>query len=332
MENHQKKLSKNKIRAIIVAAISCMVAIALIVTNYFIPVKYLASYMVSSKNSAEEGVMRVRFIDVGYGDCTVIELPDGKNMLIDGGDGSSKNTARILKFLNKSGIKTLDYLVCTSVNAEHCGGLAEIIQYKKVNRIFMPYCTNTFITKEYRNFVGAANSCGAEIKIAEYGNGEQNEEAEYYFTFLSPSVHTSPDGEYAGLNSNPTSVQAKNDASAVLWLEYAGTNFLIASDVTDKAINRLCDAYLLTTDFIVNLYDCDVIKVPNHGNSSSACARLYDLTNPQSAVISVGENGLGCPSLEAISNAVNYVGEKIYRTDENGTVTFEVTKYGYSLI
>lgn len=331
MGNKQEKLSKTKLRTIIVAAISGVIALALIITNFFVPVKYIASYMVSGKNRAAEGIMRVRLVDVGYGDCTIIELPDGRNMLIDGGNGNNKNTAQILKFLNKSSIKTIDYLICTSVNAEHCGGLAEIIQYKKVRTIFMPYCTNTYITNEYRNFINAANLCGAEIKICEYGEGEENAEYGYYFTFLSPSAHTAPEGEYANLNSNPTSVQAKNDASAVVWLEYSGTDFLIAGDATDKVLNSLCDSYVLTPDYAVNLYDCNVIKMPNHGNANSACARLYDLTQPEYAVVSVGENGLGCPSVEAISNAVNYAGENFYRTDNSGTVTFEVTNEGYAI-
>ena len=77
MEEKKRKLSKGRIRAIIVAAISIAVALALIITNFFVPVKYLGSYMVVRNKGAAEGVMRVRFVDVGFGDCTIIELPDG---------------------------------------------------------------------------------------------------------------------------------------------------------------------------------------------------------------------------------------------------------------
>ncbi|MDE7306313.1 MAG: MBL fold metallo-hydrolase [Clostridia bacterium] len=339
MEQKKKKLSKGKIRAIIVAAVSCAVALALIITNFFVPVKYLASYFVLHNKGAAEGVMRVRFVDVGYGDCTIVELPDGKNMLIDCGDGRSVNQKRILKFLNQCDIDTIDYLVCTSVNNEHCGGFDEIIQYKKVKTIYMPYCLNTYVTDGYRDFVLAANSSNAEKKIIEYGAGEANEEYNYFFVFLSPSIHTNPEGEYANLNANPSSESARNSASAVMWLQYGDTGFLFTGDASVKVQTKICEELLITDgvvgDYKIDFHNSDVakiVKVANHGNANSACAPLYDFIKPEAAVISVGQNGNGCPSLEVISDAAKYAGDKLYRTDERGTVTFEVTRDGYAVI
>ena len=62
-----KKLSKGRIAAVVTAATLATVSIALIILNIFIPVKYLSSYFVSGSR-AESGVMRVSFLDVGYGD------------------------------------------------------------------------------------------------------------------------------------------------------------------------------------------------------------------------------------------------------------------------
>ena len=142
----KKKLTKLQLRTVIVSAVSAAVAIALIITNFFVPVKYLSSYMVIRNKGAKEGVMRVRFVDVGYGDCTIIELPDGKNMLIDAGNGRGPNQSRILSYLNKCNINTIDYLVCTSVNSEHCGGLAEIMRLKTVKTVYQPFCSHNSIT------------------------------------------------------------------------------------------------------------------------------------------------------------------------------------------
>ena len=63
----------------------------------------------------------------------------------------------------------------------------------------------------------------------------------------------------------------------------------------------------------------------------SACAAFYDLLSPEAAVISVGENGSGCPSVQALSDIINNVGNNLYRTDERGNITIEVTATGYTI-
>lgn len=335
----KKKLSKGKLRTIIIAAVTAAAVIALIITNLFVPVKYLSSYFVIGNKGAKEGVMRVRFLDVGYGDCTVIELPDGKNMLIDGGDGSASNQRRILKFLNKCGIKTIDYLVCTSVKSENCGGLAEILGYKKVKRIYMPFCKNSYINEAYRKFAIAAAASDCERIVSQYATGEFDDGSGYFFTFLSPSVYGNPESEYNALEGNPSEEQT-GDASAVMWLEYAGVSFLFTSGVTDKTLKKICEKYSLESDSFamqggkaVKPESCNVLQVPNHGNKSSAFAPFYDLVQPETAVISVGKNGRDCPSVETLSNVLNYTGgDGLYRTDLYGTVTIEVNSDGYAVV
>lgn len=342
-ERKKRRLSKARLRLIIVAAVTAALVIALLITNVFIPVKYIASYFVLRNRGAEDGVMRVRFVDVGYGDCTIVELPDGKNMLIDAGNGAYKSEARIFKFLNKCDIETIDYLVCTSVNNEHCGGLADIVKRKKIKKVFLPYCLNAYVTDGYRDFISAVNACGAQTVISEYGAGESNEEYGYFFTFLSPTVHSdaSETAEYTRLNANPADERARNNASAVMWLEYGKTSFLMLGDVEYDVQNKILDSYLLAVgdgDLYcplngrgVWLDDCNVIKVANHGNEKSKCAPLYDAVQPETAIVSVGKNGRGCPSVEVLSDAINYVGGDLYRTDDFGTVTVEVTAENYAV-
>ena len=328
-KKQRKKLSGWQIRSIIVASVSVLVGLALIITNFFIPVKYLLSYMVIRNKGAKEGVMRVRFVDVGFGDCIIIELPDGKNMLIDAGDGAPSNQSRILKYLNQCNINTIDYLVCSSVNSEHCGGLFEILEYKKVETVYMPYCTYVSVTEEYRSFSLSLSSRGTKNIISSYGV-EIDGDSGYCFKILSPSGYDNSEGEYFALNQNPSSQSARNDASAVCWLQYGQTSFLFTGDVGADPLKKIMEAYnTLGETYIVPLENCTVAQVAYHGGTNSDLAEFYSLINPQSAVISVGNNAFGCPSPDLISSLS---GSVIYRTDKNGTVTFEVTKDGYKVV
>ena len=323
-----KKLSKVKLWSIISISVVAFVAVALIIINIFVPVKYLAVYCVS-RNRVQKNEMRVSFIDVGFGDCTVIELPDGKNMLIDAGNGSFTNTSKVIKALNKRDIDIIDYLICSSVNTEHCGGLAEIIKYKTVKNVYMPYCKNKYINDGFRKFYDETVKNGVQIIYSEYNAGVR--EDEYFFTFLSPSVKEFDGGEYSQLNENPTK-SARNNSSAVLWLEYNETAFLFTSDVETKVLNSIVTSYeLIGEDYPVKLEKCKVVQVANHGSDVSACPQFYDLINPEYAIISVGENGSGCPSIKTISDVINSVGENLYRTDECGTVTVKVSAEGYTV-
>lgn len=319
----QKKRSKRKIAAQVAAATCAALILSLLVANIFIPVKYLFAYFGYGSDRVD-GVMRVRFVDVGYGDCTVVEFPDGKTLLVDAGDGSHSATDSVLKALNRSGIGKIDYLVCTSVKREHCGGLAEVIKYKRVKRAFVPYCKATDITDGYRNFCKAVKDADIQTEICEYGNGVFCDEYDYGFCFLSPSVHTleSEFSEYYLLNTQPNSENIDN-ASAVMWVYCKDTGFLLLGDNRRTSLERLCLSYETENCFImgdrrITLSDCRVVKIAAHGNKDSAYAPLFDLVRPEYAVLSTHRDVP--PSMQAVSDAQRY--SALYRTDFDGDITF----------
>lgn len=327
----KSKLSKRTGRAIIIAAVIGLVAIAVFVANLFIPIKYLSAYIVRRLDPLEENSARVTFVDVGHGDCVIVELPDGETMLIDGGDGRYSNQLTVLKELNRRGIADIDYLVCTSVKSEHCGGLAEVIKYKNVNKIYLPYCLIIDITSEYSAFIEAAEGIGASLDYIEFGVTEGG--AGWSFSFLSPSVREAGEGsEYYDLNHNPTDENI-NRASAVMWLDVAGAQFLFLSDTTSETcderfvflneVGNLDELDDLYSRFGIKLSDCDVIMAAMHGAEDGVNEALYEAADPEITVISVGDNGEDAPSISALAAAQND-GGALYRTDRHGTVTMTV--------
>ncbi|MGN1373071.1 MAG: ComEC/Rec2 family competence protein [Candidatus Coproplasma sp.] len=331
----RRKLSVSAIVTIVILAIFAVLTIALLIVNAFFPVRYLSAYAVKADKN-ERGQLRVTYVDVGFGDSTLIELPDGKTVLIDGGDGSYPNQLKLLKTLNSHGVEYIDYLVCSSVKKEHCGGLTEILQLKGVGCAYIPYCLNERVTDEYYAFISALNEKDIPNVIADVSTGFEGED--YFFTFLSPSSYLSPESEYSALNTNPNDENIDN-ASAICWLDCLGKKFVFCSDVRSDALNRVIADYNLQkslgNDFCpyngkgVLLEECDVSTIPAHGGKKNACVEWFDLTKPQYAVVSVGLNYGGYPSAIPLSNATG-VGAQILLTSESGNVEFCVTGQGWT--
>jgi competence protein ComEC len=71
-----------------------------------------------------KSVLKLYFIDVGWGSATLIVSPSGQTMLIDTGQPST--AGRVLDVLKLAGIKRIDYLVITHYHWDHCGALTEL--------------------------------------------------------------------------------------------------------------------------------------------------------------------------------------------------------------
>lgn len=333
----KKKLTNRRIIYIIVSAVACLAVAAVLIVNIFIPVKYLSAYVNFKKSVVPADAARVTFIDVGNGDCTLLELPDGKTALIDAGDGRRSNELKILKTLNSRNINRIDYLICSSVADYRCGGLAEIIKYKSIGKIFAPYCVVTEVNEEYRKFRTAADNAektGAEKAYCEIGENISGDN--FTLCFLSPSQHDTEGGECEQLNQSPKEDNVFN-ASAVIWLEVCGVKFLFLGDGLKSVEEKIYKILSVQNSLIIgereiNLTKCDVLKVGNHGMKTSVYSPLYEYLKPKAAVISVGsKNARGCPSLDALAAAQNNADE-LYRTDRDGSVEFYIKDGAFNVI
>ena len=79
----------------------------------------------------------VHYIDVGQGNCTFIELPDGKNILIDG--GNTMYGLKIENFLKSKNVETIDYMIATHADSDHIGGLNHVLENFEIKQIIRPF-------------------------------------------------------------------------------------------------------------------------------------------------------------------------------------------------
>lgn len=91
----------------------------------------------TSKNEIENADYKVVYLDVGHGNSTYIKLPDGKTVLIDG--GNKQYGLKINEFLQSEKIKTIDYLIATHADSDHVGGLLSVVENFEVKNIYRPF-------------------------------------------------------------------------------------------------------------------------------------------------------------------------------------------------
>ena len=317
----KKKTEEKKKRLKRVAVIVAAVLIAaLCVLTAFYPASSWKYYFALPKVQAiGEGEMRIHFLSVGESDATIVEFPDGKKMLIDGGDSSEKSAETVLRYLNALKIKTLDYLVVTSVKNDRTGALDKVLSYKEVKRAILPKAEGDAgteyaeayveITKRNIPFDYALNSL--IVSEAEYG---------YTFAVLSP-------------NRQVTEEEVENDAaenSAVLWFSCQDVSALLCGDVSATRLNTLVSADKIgVLQSGVSLVGTQIVKVADNGKSGAVNAATLAYLQAETAIVSCGNNPYK-PAEDTLQTLAD-CGLETLRTDESGHIVLTIKEGKYEV-
>jgi competence protein ComEC len=245
--------------------------------------------------------LHVSFLDVGQGDAILIQMPNGQDILIDGGPDPQKINLELgekLPFWDR----TIDLVVCTQPQADHITGLVEILQRYKVKQVLEPEVSyDSSIYQEWCNLVEEKQikrdtaQAGQEIDL---GSGIKIE-------VLNP-----PESLWEGTSDDV------NNNGVVLRLSWGQVSFLSTADIREEVEFELIGQR-------ANLKGT-VLKVSHHGSKTSTTSQFLGAVDPDIAVICVGEdNPFGHPSPEVLERLTNRLGEEnVYRTDKDGTIEF----------
>ncbi len=239
----------------------------------------------------ELGDMTATFIDVGQGDSTLVELPDGKVMLIDAGEASASQS--VLNALDEADVDDIDYLVATHPHADHIGGMEAVLDAYEVGEVWMPDAPDT--TETYEGFLDAVDAEGCPVEQAVAGESIVDDEAGYTVDVLAPA--------------DDVDSEDMNDYSAIVKVTYGDTALLFTGDASAQEI---VDA---------NPGHVDVLKAAHHGSETGTNAEVMTETKPEFVVMSYAEgNSYGHPDQSAL-DTVSAAGATAYSTAANGNVT-----------
>jgi competence protein ComEC len=285
----------------------------------------------SSGAELDEAGLQVHFVNVGQGDGIVIELPDGKTMMIDG--GPSGNATRLIDYIEnnvfeQSAVKEFDYMILTHSDTDHIGAVDEILDAYQVNHIFRPEIYATYnnletvpenrqskdtqtyakVIERVQNEPGATVTFNAAGLTITGGSGAN----EYEFTFYSPTEQYYSD---------------VNEFSPIVVLEYQNQTVMLTGDATIQNEQVVVQANQLP--------QIDVLKLGHHGSNTSTSSELLAEIDVTYAVISAGEdNSYGHPHQETINRLI-YAGvpeSHIFNTAQNGNIIANITTSGQVVV
>jgi beta-lactamase superfamily II metal-dependent hydrolase len=251
----------------------------------------LAVSLISCQKTTKASSIKIHYIDVGQGDCELIQIED-KNILIDAGTSDKK----ALDYLKSIEIKKIDYAIATHPHEDHIGSMDDVIKAFDIVNFYAPKATTN--TKTFENMVKALKA--KDLKMSVPKIGEEITVGNAILTFLAPNGD-----RYEDLNNN----------SIVVKLKYGNNSFIFMGDAED-----ISEGEILKKQLDIK---ADILKIGHHGSRSSTTQEFLDKVNPKYAVISCEKgNDYGHPHKETLTK-LNDKNINVFRTDLNGTIIAE---------
>ena len=250
-----------------------------------------------------DGKLHVTFLDVGQGDATLIETPDGKWLLIDGGPDAAILPAALGRRLMPWD-RSLDLVALTHPDEDHLAGLLPVLKGYPPTVILdthLPHASPS--GQAWRTAVAQwpANTLAPRVMYPSCGTSFD----------LGYGVRLQVLHPGASLLKGTTSDD--NNNSLVLRLSWGQASFLLTGDLQSEG-----EAFLLAQEDLP--LPSTVLKISHHGARGATTQRFLEAVQPQVAVISVGAgNRFGHPNAETLAR-LKGAGVRVWRTDECGDI------------
>ncbi len=234
--------------------------------------------------------LRMTFLDVGQGDSTLIQVPEGA-ILVDEGPPEAEVADQLLRL----GVRRLAVLVLTHPSRDNIGGAEKIVRKLGVGIVFEP-------DLPFPNPFGAAalrEASKRRIPIVVTRAGRDFALGRLRVRVLWPDGVASPADD-------------PNDHATVLLASYGNVDALLPADAESNVTSRL------------RIPPVEILKVGHHGSADDGLSELLESLRPRVAIVSVGKkNDYGHPRASTMAALDRAPGLAVYRTDEDGRIVLE---------
>jgi len=264
-----------------------------------------ASRAALGKRESASNRIRVSFIDVGKGDCILLQLGEAA-ALID--TGYEQTAEKVVSYLREQGVCNLEFVLISHYDRDHIGGIRAIGSAFPVGLVYLPDYVGA--DKNYRALAKAIGDLGLPTQRVSTPLSSNIGDA---LLALYPSpVEYAPDASGGEGNDNDLSLAAS--------LTSGEGSYLFAGDLEEEGIAAFLEG---------GHGQFDVLKMPHHGEKSSCLDELLDEVRPRLAVITDSSDE---PADKKTLKQLGKADIDVYRTSEFATiVVMEDGAGGYSV-
>lgn len=283
----KKHIKKKKLKT--ASKIICIVSISLFVLTFS-----LRFFITDNHKDIPDNVLVVTFLNVGQGNCAIIQYGDELAVVDCGGSLPAGQLAA--DYLRKNKIDDIDYLFISHLHDDHSNGVSILCDKYSVDKIIMPSTEGE--AEMLSEVLGAAEKNDIPIIYA-----DDDFTINFGDTIIEVMTeHLDPDAE------------DQNENSVTLLLEYLDFSALFTGDITANAERRIIESY--------GPFSIDVISVPHHGSKYSSSEEFIAFTSPIISVASVSAgNTYGHPDGSVIARLERY--GDVFTTKEHGNVVIK---------
>ncbi|MGA3601039.1 DNA internalization-related competence protein ComEC/Rec2 [Lysinibacillus agricola] len=265
----------------------CVALISVLAGFYFIEIKHYGKFAVVIFIPAIcihllpmlFNETKLTFLNVGQGDCTVIELPFRRAVyVIDSGgllrfeqelwetSESPYEVGRqvVVPFLKGKGIRDIDIFIVTHADADHVEGAEEILQEINMHEIHLT--PGSMDKPIMQDLLMEAKKRMVQVKEKMHGTTWRIGETSFQYLWPLETV-------YEG-----------NNDSIVLYLQQGAFRALLTGDLEEHGEQELIHLYNK------QLADMTLLKAGHHGSKTSSIEPFVELLRPELTIFSAGLN------------------------------------------
>lgn len=236
---------------------------------------------------------------VGHGNAIVVELPDGRVIIVDAGalNRAERTADTVSRFLWRRGYRMIDAIVISHPDSDHYNAISSLLDRIPVGQVLLSTEFTRSDTPEVQSIISDLESLSLPTAIVL--NGDRLAASDVSIEFRQATAR-----EPSRANDNASSL--------VCILSYAGRRICLPGDLEDYG----------QKDLLPELPACDLLVSPHHGSLASNNVDLAKALSPSLVFVSSRDH-----DNEQILKSI-FASSEVHFTSLEGALTLRIAPSG----